>query len=303
MRRFRTQIEHHYCEFVVEFVSRAFSSPASLSDKVTDRPDALVHVAGKRIGVELSRMPSDYVIRHLVRKMPPMSSSPEVIGELFVHPFEAHRRVYEVASKKSKSVRAYRKSARADEVWLAIHSHSLSDPWPMSKFTSENSRIFEKRLMRFGVSKLSEAFDRILFIYPEGEVVELAGPKVESPVAIMLDSAIGYPAAIEYRFNVGFQAPPPGLGERIADYPNISFKKYVTKPKDEWMNLREPDLCPSEIGAQIIVGHGKSSFLLIENGVKVAAFDSTYTYDQPDTYGLAAIYRKPIRDIEYKFKC
>lgn len=238
MRPEHTNAEAHFVTKFLEFVRSKIDANAHEIDGISDKPDLGISSAGRIIGVELSQLPSSYIMRVINRQLPPARVSPGGLrGDLAIYPFEPHRWVHEVVRSKSAKASGYRAAIHADEIWLLLHNHSTIDAWPMSGPTRRQSRVAEDLLMRFGLRGQKHNFDRIFFIYSDGETVELTDGRA-IPRSVSLAHGGGYPAVTTWRFSFGLKVPLPGLGTRVYDFPEIEFAKHLVAPKDDWMAAR-----------------------------------------------------------------
>lgn len=137
------------------YIRQEIDPQAAAVPEVTDKPDLVVSFFGRIVGVELTQLPSDYIIRWFHKNRPaPKKAKDAIEGHRTIFPFEPHRWVSEVVEKKSIRTENYRRNIGADEMWLVMHSHSTKDPWPMSGGTNKESRSVDALLMRFGLQKV-----------------------------------------------------------------------------------------------------------------------------------------------------
>ncbi len=195
------------------------------------------------VGVELSQFPSSYIMQELHKTRADMAHTEESIrGHVAVFPFEPHRWAYEVISKKEKKVQTYRDNLDADEVWLVMHGSSSTTDWPMSGSEKRSSRKAEELLLRFGSAAHANSFDRIYFIYCDGEVISLKSGAATAPSRISLPIDAGYPAVTVHHFFLSIDMPEVGQSARKYDFENIVFDETVVTPADDWMAERLPDI-------------------------------------------------------------
>lgn len=245
MRKKRKPIEDFFCSHVTAFVRNQFEAEVNEVPGILDKPDLVLDIGGRRVAIELSQIPSSYFIRHLHKKIPPPTyRDNEIVGRLSVFPFEPHRWLNEVIKKKHKSLSVSKHRANADEVWLALHAHSVDSDWPMTK--DKTQRKFELELMRFGTKGTIKGCDRIIYLYPDGSAAGLHGNGEVIPKRIELVDGEGYPAVTHHSFCFSFDAPFPGLGERVYEFDDIKFQELLVRPKDDWMlsdvpNIKRPD--------------------------------------------------------------
>lgn len=268
MRKNRTKLEEHFCGVLTEYIKQEIDAEATVISEVTDKPDFAIAAGGRRIAVELSQFPSEYIIQYFHKKMPtPEYDGSKLVGNLVVYPFEPHRWVHEVIQKKERSAKSYKERVKADEIWLAMHCRSEKHEWPMSKRENERQRKFELELMRFGVGNRKTSFDKIVYLYADGTVVGLSGSGEPIPTAIQLDVGAGYPAVTTHQFGFGFDVPLPMLGERRFEFRDINFTEHMIEPKDDWMKERLPEIERPEF---IVKGSSDSAEMRVDiqrNGI------------------------------------
>lgn len=243
---------------------------ASEIPEITDKPDLAISSSGRIIGVELSQFPSSYIIKNFHQKMPSPNYSNDIIyGHLNVYPFEPHRWVHEVLEKKSKNADTYKKRIKAHEMWLVMHCHSTTSEWPMSEGFRKKSREAELLLMRFGIKQHRASFERIFYVYADGEVVELTGLP-EIPSTVMLESGAGYPAVTSHHFSFSCNAPLPGLGVHEYHFDKIQFDETIVPPKDDWMAQRDPDIERPNFTCSVRADSENMEWKIFQNSILIA---------------------------------
>lgn len=270
MRIKRKPIEDFFIEKFLTYVARQTDPSAMVIEGITDKPDLALRFDGKTIGVELSQVPSSYIVRHFHTALgPPKYKSNVVLGELLVFPFEPHRWVHKVLEDKRRKIPAYRQRIGADEMWLVLHSHCELHNWPMSKESSEATRRVESMLMLFGTRQYGSSFDRIFYIYADGTVVDLRGPNSAVPSSVSLAVGAGFPAVTEHRFSFECEVPLPSIGQRIYKHDRIEFAETVVPPVDSWMSNRDPDIVRPNFSAVATVNAVSLSLSIFKDGQKV----------------------------------
>lgn len=269
MRQIRKREESFFANHFLRYFVDRIDSKATQIDEVVDRPDMAILSDGKVIGVELSQLPSDYIIRYFHQKMPlPQYENGRIKGQLIVYPYEPHRWVEEVIQKKSEKSVSHKARIKADEMWLVMHPHSISRVWPMSQGEQRGSREAEALLMRFGAKRHSPGFQRVFFVYADGEVVELTcGPK--TPTAVTLPVGAKYPAVTTHQFSFSCDVPLPGLGTRRYQFNDITFDEAHISPRDDWMAERQPDIGRPTFNATASVNAEKMEWEIFRNGDSV----------------------------------
>lgn len=292
VRSKRKKIEDFYCVPLLQFAEREFGSRAELDISITDRPDALISVGGRKIAAELTQMPSSYIIRHLVGKMPPKFKKNAINGVLLLSPFEPHRWVHTAVTDKIPKVLRDKSKRYADEAWIVLHSHSVDDPWPMSKAENSAQRSFESALMRFGVSKIDcRSVNRIVYIYPDHTVVEIYGPGVKPVEKITIDPKNGYPTVKEYRWAFSYDVPLAGLGVREFEFPRITFDETIVVPKDELFKGLPPCVSRPDFGVRGIADTQKLEFELLRDGKVIGSDIATHGSENGNRFDMYNLLR------------
>jgi hypothetical protein len=241
MRDKRTGNEEYFIAKFMDFFRAEIDENASEKPEITDSPDLAVSSKGRVIGVELSQLPSSYIIQNFHKKRPePKYTKGRIAGHLVVYPFEPHSWVHEVLAKKSKKASLQKERINSDEMWLVMHSHSVTSDWPMSDSAKENSREAEAMLMRFG-AKNSSNFDRVYYVYSDGTVVSLKGEGVDIPSTISLEKDEGYPAVTTHQFSFCFDVPLRGEVSSEYEFDKIEFAETIVEPNDDWMAGKRPN--------------------------------------------------------------
>lgn len=241
MRHTRKAEEHHFAQIFSNWYQTRHDRDARELPDITDRPDMAIETLGKKVAIELSQIPSSYFIKRLHRKMPtPVYAEDRITGQLVVYPFEPHRWVHEVIKKKEGKADAYRAAIGAHEAWLVMHCPSKGSDWPMTGPSNLATRQAEALLMRFGLKGSGSKFERIFFVYADGDVIELTVEAV--PTAISLPDGSGYPALTTHQFSLGLAVPLPGMGIREHRFDTISFEKTIIAPIDDWMAGASPQI-------------------------------------------------------------
>lgn len=158
MRTERTAGELHAIDSVKKFcIANGFTVDEDVS--ITDRPDALLILSGRRIACECRIISPEKIMRlHGVKLRE---------GEpyrIFL-PLETHMWIRKAIEAKNPSVDAYKARANASEAWLILHAHggffhSLAD--------SVGGRDFE--VAKMAAHQISHLFDYILVVSSDGEV-------------------------------------------------------------------------------------------------------------------------------------
>lgn len=243
MRPKRTNLEEAFIKKFMTFFLLEIDKNASVDTEITDKPDLLVQSNDKRVGIEFTQIPSEYIIQNFHTKMPnPTYQKDSIVGDLCIFPFEPHRWVNEALRRKIRAVEVNKQRSVADEMWLVLHAHSEKHEWPMSKGSQQGNRDAELLLMRFGTHKLGHVFDKIFYTYADGSVVALCGSGENVASKISLAQGSGYPAVTTHRFSFSFQVPLPCMGHREYFFNDIKFNEVIVAPKDEWMVTRKPEI-------------------------------------------------------------
>ena len=284
MRQKQTENETFFSQKVEEYISKLFNTPTKREGSITDNPDALFIVGEKRIAVELSQIPSDYIVRHFHRKQAQPYHKDKFTIERVIFPYEPHIWVHDVATRKKKRANSYKKSANADEIWLAIHSPRIQGAWPMSMAENQDGRKYEVQAMAFGVKHSSSKFDRILFVYADGHIEQIHGPGTKPPKKIGLSEGSGYPTVTTHLFTVGLDSPLQGLGERTYNFRHPEIIERIVKPKDSWMSKRPPDVKRPTYEVEATVATDKFSFAVLEDGVRTPIKESLTAQNGTTSY-------------------
>lgn len=242
MRKSRSISEQFFVEKFFEYFVKNIDKDAIQLPEVTDRPDMAIYSNNKIIGVEFSQIPSEYIINGFYRNMPkPEPDKNRIRGLLIVIPFEPHRWIYEVLSKKRPKILPYKNRINADEMWIVMHPPSINREWPMFE-EAENNREGEALMMRFGSQQHRKFFNKIFYMYADNSVVDLSNDADVFPSKISLMDDTSYPAMTIHKFAFNFDVPLPGLGTKKYIFDDIEFSEFVIEPKDDWMANRKPNL-------------------------------------------------------------
>ena len=243
MRRSRTSLEQHYASAFLTYLRNAIRDDISEINGVTDKPDVAFRIGDQVIGVELSQFPSSYIMSELHRPRRNLAHTGSSIeGHVGIYPFEPHRWVSEVISKKSEKVPIYQSNVGADETWLLLHGRSADEDWPMSRRQNRDSRNVEAELLRFGATGPTNNFDKVFFIYADGEVVQVADASISAPVRVSLPKSSGYPAVTMHFFYLSIDMPAPEDNVKTFRFEEINFEETIVEPIDDWMASRLPDI-------------------------------------------------------------
>lgn len=271
MRAKRKPDEDFFIDKFMAYLHAEIDESATQIPEVTDKPDLAIRSQGKVIGVELSQIPSSYIIENFHKKRPPpIYTKDEIQGHLSIYPFEPHRWVHEVLEKKNRKIEPNMHRIGASAMWLVMHSHSSKNDWPMSKTSEKGSRQAEALLMRFGVRNLGSKFERIFYIYSDGTVVPLTGGSEVVPSKISLPEGAGYPAVTHHQFSFSFDVPLSGMDERIYRFEKITFTEMSIEPMDEWMSGRNPEIERPDFSVRALVTSEKVNFEVFRNCILVA---------------------------------
>lgn len=268
MQSERRGIEEYFCAHLLTYARNEVSQESKLDQAIFDCPDAVIEAEGRRIAVELTQIPSKYIIRQLHKRPPGAAKVGVASGVRTVYPYEPHQWVWRAIQEKRKNSRSYAKRVRANESWLAIHTHTTRDDWPVFKAKSGSADNFNISAMRFGASNAQDSFDRVIFIHANGEVDTLFGAGAPEVKELALAEGAGYPAFANHHFSLGFIVPPPGLGQRTFSFENIEFTERIVPPHDAWMSRRAPDVNRPVIGVSGVVDSNEIRFHLIVGGVR-----------------------------------
>jgi hypothetical protein len=254
MRRSRTDLEQHFLAHLTEFLRKEFGGDVQLDSEQFDVPDVLYLVGQRRIAVELSQFPSRYIIKHFNTPLRHPKEDEGVCAERFIFPFEPHRWVHEVLSKKTKRIREYQSNVNATEVWMVMHAHTIKEKaWPMSMPSQVDRKELELYLMRYG-AQLGRSFDRVLYIYPDGSVACLAGHDVTDVVNMSISLENGYPVTVAHHLLFRFTVPKSGELPKTISVTGSDFKDCVIEPNDPHWRELNPDIRPLDLSIKLLVG-------------------------------------------------
>jgi len=301
MRKVRKEIEEYFCQRLLGYFHRKIDANAEEIPGIIDRPDLAIQSAGRKIAIELSQIPSSYIIRHFHKQVPPATyRRNEIVGSLTAYPFEPHRWVYEVIQRKAKTAKICKHRGKADEVWLAIHAQSATREWPMSKTENSGRRKFESELMRFGTKGQFFGFDRIIYIYADGTVVGLTGNKEIIPKRFEIEGDDGYPAVTHHSFCFAFDVPLPGLGQRIFEFDNVRFDEKIIAPRDDWMMARGPKIARPKLFIRATVDSEIMKFEMFLDGKKNLVERATTDQSVGKTMKYASVMEMGIQQVKYR---
>ena len=266
MSRQRKAEEEFFAASFLQWIQQHEDPQAQQIEDIVDDPDMAIISRGKKVAVELSQVPSRYIIEQLHRRRPgPAYVENNVTGHMTIYPFEPHRWVHEVVKKKEVRAGRYRKRVGASEVWLLLHSRSRTVNWPMSNPSSLRTREVEALLMRFGL-KTNYSFDRVFYIYSDGSCVDLTARPMPISVSPMVD--IGYPAFTSYMFSVGFQVPLNGFGSKIYNFGEVAFTETtIISPQDDWMRCRLPNVEYPVYESRVAVDSNEAKWTIFRDGI------------------------------------
>lgn len=137
MRDCRKHGEQYAIEEMLKALNKAGSIVTEIQG-VTDRPDALFHVDGKKVAIECRTFTPERVLRLHGIKM--------VDGEQYqlYLPIEPYTWVRDAVEAKAKKVNEYIERSGADSCWLVLHSERGGFTNLGQMYHSDLSKLFEK---------------------------------------------------------------------------------------------------------------------------------------------------------------
>ncbi|TXL68924.1 hypothetical protein [Zeimonas arvi] len=153
MRPTRTASEQKAIDVLRESLAQKYAFIVE-EDGITDRPDALFVVDGKRVAVECRIFTPERLM-----KLHGFRFAPEGLYQIFM-PLEPHVWVRGAVNEKSLKVNAYKKRCDAEEAWLVLHVGSAAFSHRVNKLEPTWELIGSV----CGVCRAANTFDRVYVI-------------------------------------------------------------------------------------------------------------------------------------------
>lgn len=153
MRPERTLMENMSIKTLLSFI-RSCNQEVEIDNSITDSPDALITIEGKKISVECRNFfPAE------ILKLPGINAPKEGCFFEAVIPLEPHLWVRNAIREKQKKIGHYKDKTNCSEVWLLIHPPYFTN-LGMEKSGPEGDI---PNLLYFGAQNIEHGFDRIFY--------------------------------------------------------------------------------------------------------------------------------------------
>ena len=200
MRREPSPAEEASVAALVSAFLRDGRLAAIIPREISDKPDALLEVAGVRIACECIQVPPQYIYQHHCKHFPADAWSGKDILSI-VWPNEPHHWVAEAIRKKSKLHAGYLQATGATESWLLIHS-----PLEPTQSFLDGSKEWIQWALRHGAKMVDHPFSQIFLWTPQGGIqpISVRRNEVGTHSELGIEFASGYPTLCVNRFSVPF---------------------------------------------------------------------------------------------------
>lgn len=303
MRKERTRNEAYFGMLAKEFIEAIYCAPAIVDQSYVDQPDFVFMIGSKRIAVELTQIPDNYIIRKFMSMQGVrLHRQSSLLAQLLIIPFEPHNWVHEALLKKARRKAAYLAHAKADEVWCVVHPPGHQSNWPFSEGSWEEVRAVERRLLLFGARALLGSFDRLLFVYVDGEVLDLTSQLESAPSEIGIDPKNGYPALTVHRIRVNI---PRSKVERIVTdlvIEGSSFRERIVHPRDSSYLSIHPNIERPDFFIKADFSAERMSIDIRRGGTKESTVELTPSKYEENAVGVTILSKKGLLPTRFKTK-
>lgn len=288
MRREPSPAEEASVAALVSAFLRDGRLAAIIPREISDKPDALLEVAGVRIACECIQVPPQYIYQHHCKHFPADAWSGKDILSI-VWPNEPHHWVAEAIRKKSKLHAGYLQATGATESWLLIHS-----PLEPTQSFLDGSKEWIQWALRHGAKMVDHPFSQIFLWTPQGGIqpISVRRNEVGTHSELGINFASGYPTLCVNRFSIPFSTLARGeSGSSEWELKFFESNKVVIEPQDpEYLRHAPAHRCVSylvhvrvwvdraELNTSVEFGEGESPVVLQPQRIEGLRPSTDYWY-------------------------